>query len=257
MSKSQSWTGQSLWQDKLGNVRNLVRQELVTRQLVEHLPPAEDLSVLDVGCGQGTQLLELARKGYLITGVDISSDLLAQAEADLGEQPSDVQARVKLVQGDIHHLDQAVDQKFDVVLCHGVLMYMPSLDESLKELKQVLAPGGLLSVLTRNRFSIAMRAGMSGDWPGALDGFDARHYDNRVGVTGTRADEPAEVIEGLKKLKVDLVAWYGVRLFTDHWGDIKPSKDFDQLLAAEEEAGKRDPYRQLTSLTHVIGVSKV
>lgn len=54
-------------------------------------------------------------------------------------------------------------------------------------------PGGLVSLLTRNRAGIAMRAGMSGDWTGALAGFDARRYENRLGLEDLRADEPGEV----------------------------------------------------------------
>jgi len=54
------------WVGHLGSVRDLVRQELVARQLAEHLPqPAAGpvLRVLDVGCRQGTQAIRLARLG--------------------------------------------------------------------------------------------------------------------------------------------------------------------------------------------------
>jgi S-adenosylmethionine-dependent methyltransferase len=114
-------------------------------------------------------------------------------------------------------------------------------------------PNGLVSVLTRNQASIAMRAGMTSEWQAALVGFEGRYYDNRVGVKGVRADKPEEVIASLGSLGIGLIGWYGVRLFTDHWGDVEPPEDFELLLAAEEEAGRRDPYRQLASLTHVIG----
>jgi SAM-dependent methyltransferase len=197
-------------------------------------------------------LLALARKGYSVYGVDISTDLLARAEEDMAKEPPLVRSRVQLVHGDIHDLHAAVDRKFDVVLCHGLLMYLPSLEDSLRDLTAVLNRGAMISLLTRNRASIAMRAGMSSDWQAALDGFDARYYDNRVAVEGTRADEPSEVSHLLGQLGMEISAWFGVRLFTDHWSDMKPPENFDLLLAAEEEAGKRDPYRQLTSLTHVI-----
>ena len=48
------------------------------------------------------------------------------------------------------------------------------------------------------------------------------------------------------------VAWYGVRLFTDHWGQHHPGNDVADILAAEEEAGRRDPYRSVAALTHTI-----
>jgi S-adenosylmethionine-dependent methyltransferase len=249
-----AWSGQEGWQRMLGETRDAVRQALVTRQLVAHLPgPADGVEVLDVGCGQGTQLIELARRGYRVTGVDPSADLLGVARRAVAAEHPAVRERVTLVGGDLHRLDAAVDHPFAVVCCHGVLMYQPSLDTCAEELTAVCAPGGLLSVLTRNRFGIAMRAGMRGDWAGALAGFDARLYDNRAGVVGSRGDEPGEVIAAFAAQDVDLVRWYGVRLFTDHYGDEPPPADLDTLVEAELQAGARDPYRQLTSLTHFIG----
>jgi len=257
MTDAAWWPGERLWQEGLGNVRNLVRQALVTRQLLSHLPEPDDaLQVLDVGCGQGTQLRALARAGYRSTGMDISVELLDRARADLAHEAADVRARVTLRQGDIDALGEVTDRGFDIVLCHGLLMYLPSLEEGVRKLATVVKPGGLLSLLTRNRASLAMRAGMAGNWSTAIDSFDARYYDNRLGLGGLRADEPEEVITVLAHRGVHVVAWYGVRLFTDHWGDLTPGEHFDELVGAEEEAGRRDPYRRLASLTHVIGRRK-
>jgi ubiquinone/menaquinone biosynthesis C-methylase UbiE len=252
MNEMPVWAGEHLWQHNLDTTRNLVRQELVTRQLLEQLPPPDEtLTVLDVGCGQGTQVVRLARQGYRVVGVDISPDLLELAHLALAKEQPEVGQRVELLMGDIHHLDRTLSRTFDVVLCHGVLMYMPSLSASLAELSCVVGDGGMMSVLTRNRAGIAMRAGMTGDWEGALDGFETRFYDNRVGMKGARADDPGEIFAALRQLGCNVTAWYGVRLFTDHWTDQSLPIDFDRLVDAEEEAGRRDPYRQLTSLTHV------
>ena len=227
---------------------------MVSSQLSEHLPEArDDLHILDVGCGQGTQLLQLAELGYQVTGLDVSPRLLEQAERARDQLPGEVRSRVRLIQGDIDHLGDVLDCKYGVVLCHGVLMYMPSLRDSLKMLVSSATTGAIISLLTRNRAGIAMRAGMIGDWQGAIDGFDGRFYDNRIGFEGARADEPGEVIEALEDLGVGLVAWYGVRLFSDHWDSDQVPENFDDLLAAEAEAARRDPYRHLASLTHVIG----
>ncbi|GAA2151988.1 hypothetical protein [Humibacillus xanthopallidus] len=54
--------GQDAWLQRLGNLRNVVRQEVVARQLAPHLP-APPATVLDVGAGQGTQALRLAALG--------------------------------------------------------------------------------------------------------------------------------------------------------------------------------------------------
>lgn len=239
--------GVSAWESRLGLARDVVRQELVARQLAAHLPPpAAGTRVLDVGCGQGTQAVRLAGQGYRVTGVDPSARLLERARSS----GADVVWREGTLEepGDLAELGGP----FDVVCCHGVLMYLPDLAASLAALVRLAAPGGLVSVLTRNRAGIALRAGMSGDWLAALRGFDARTYDNRLGLQDLRADEPDEVVAAFERLGATVEAWYGVRLFTDHWGDRPPPADLADLLAVEEDAGRREPYRRLTALTHVL-----
>ena len=74
--------GEQRWQERLGKLRDVVRQEMVTRQLARELPAAP-VRLIDLGCGQGTQALRLARSGYQVTGVDASADLLARFGRDL------------------------------------------------------------------------------------------------------------------------------------------------------------------------------
>lgn len=97
-----------------------------------------------------------------------------------------------------------------------------------------------------------MRAGMSGNWQDALEGFNARRYTNRLGIDEVRADEPGEVRSALASIGAITVAWYGVRLFCDHWGTGDPPPDFASHVDDEEEAGRRDPYRWVAALTHTI-----
>ncbi len=241
------------WLSSLGLVRDGVRQELVRRQLAGHLPvTAGALHVLDAGCGQGTQAIALARRGHHVVGLDVSDALLDTARAAAAREGAEIRQRLDFVAGDVLELGTHHAGRYDVVCCHGVAMYLPALGETVEALVGACRPGGLVSVLTRNRAGIAMRAGMRGEWAAALAGFDARFYDNRVGIEAVRADEPGEVQTALAVAGATTVAWYGVRLFTDHWGDVDPGDDFPELLAAEEEAGRRDPFRWLAALTHTI-----
>jgi len=66
--------GESRWIDRLGNLRNVIRQELIARQLSPEV--RNGMTVLDVGCGQGTQALRLASAGCRVIGVDPSEELL-------------------------------------------------------------------------------------------------------------------------------------------------------------------------------------
>jgi SAM-dependent methyltransferase len=244
----------SQWQRHLGTVRDVVRQELVARQLQAHLPAREDgrLQVLDAGCGQGTQALKLARLGHDVLGVDLSEELLADARRAAGDEPAEVRARLRFERVDVLALGAELADRFDVVCCHGVLMYLPSLEEAVRALVAAARPGGLLSLLTRNSASLAMRAGMCGDWGAALEAFDADRYTNRLGIEEVRADDPCVVRRVLAEAGARPLAWYGVRLFCDHWDADPPPRDLAMLVATEEQAGRRDPYRAVAAMTHTI-----
>ncbi|WP_234384431.1 class I SAM-dependent methyltransferase [Streptomyces sp. MMG1121] len=213
------------------------------------------MRVLDVGMGQGTQALRLARLGHQVTGVEQDTTMIAAAREALAAQPEGIRARVRLVQGDgrdtgVHFLPGS----FDVVLCHGVLMYAEEPDALLAGLARMLAPGGLLSLLVRNGDALALRPGLSGDWAGALAAFDTLTYRNRLGLD-VRADRLASLTATLAGIAAPLHAWYGVRVFTDTAADDAPiPDDLGTLLAAEERAGRTDPYRRVAALLHLCGV---
>jgi S-adenosylmethionine-dependent methyltransferase len=240
------------WLAGLGMVRDAVRQELVRDQLSSHLPTARPpLRVLDAGCGQGTQAIALARLGHEVVGLDLSDAILSRARNAAASESEAVRQRLTFELGDVLALGNEQGD-YDLVCCHGVAMYLPSLDDTVRALVAAARPGGIISLLTRNRAGIAMRTGMTGLWSEALEAFDARTYGNRLGIDSVRADEPTEVQAALRVAGATTMAWYGVRLFTDHWGQEYPGSDFGDILAAEKEAGRRDPFRQLAALTHTI-----
>lgn len=242
---------EGVWADRVGLVRDVVRQELVRRQLAGYVPDSG--RALDVGCGQGTQVLALARAGFEVTGVDPSPRLLAVAAEALDAEPPGVKSRVRLVEAGLPALPETVGDDFDLVCCHGVVMYLPELGPAIGELARLTRPGGVVSVLSRNRAGIALRAGFTGDWQEAIDGIEARYYRNRLGVEAARAHGPAEVHGAFAAAGLDVEGWYGVRLLTDHWGDDPPPDDIDAIVDAEAALGAIDPYRQVAALTHTIG----
>lgn len=215
------------------------------------------LRVLDVGMGQGTQALRLARAGHSVTGLEADADMLRAARETLSAEPEGIRERVRLIEGDgrdtgVHFLPGS----FDLVLCHGVLMYVQEPDPILAGLARMLAPGGLLSLLVRNADALAMRPGYAGDFDGALSAFDTAAYTNRLGAT-VRADRLDALTATLAGIAAPLHAWYGVRVFTDHVGndvELPAATELEQLLAAEDRAGRTDPYRRVAALLHLCGV---
>ena len=57
--------------------------------------------LLELACGTGRLTLPLARAGFTITGLDLSPEMLRIARGKLEREPPEVQARVRLVQGDM------------------------------------------------------------------------------------------------------------------------------------------------------------
>ncbi|MFF8928656.1 class I SAM-dependent methyltransferase [Streptomyces longwoodensis] len=224
-------------------------------QIAGRFPVGQRLRVLDVGMGQGTQALRLARLGHQVTGLEQDATMIAAARAALSGEPEGIRERMRIIEGDGRETGaHFLPGSFDVVLCHGVLMYLQAPDALLAGLARVLAPGGLLSLLVRNGDALAMRAGLSGDWAGALGAFDDVSYRNRLGVDA-RADRRAALTDTLAGIGTPLHAWYGVRVFTDTAPDgTEPPADLETLLAAEERAGKTDPYRGVAALLHLCGV---
>ncbi|KUN39168.1 methyltransferase [Streptomyces longwoodensis] len=224
-------------------------------QIAGRFPVGQRLRVLDVGMGQGTQALRLARLGHQVTGLEQDATMIAAARAALSGEPEGIRERMRIIEGDGRETGaHFLPGSFDVVLCHGVLMYLQDPDALLAGLARVLAPGGLLSLLVRNGDALAMRAGLSGDWAGALGAFDDVSYRNRLGVDA-RADRRAALTDTLAGIGAPLHTWYGVRVFTDTAPDgTEPPADLETLLAAEERAGKTDPYRGVAALLHLCGV---
>lgn len=236
-----------------GTLRGRVRTHVVHHHLLHHLAPPPR-RVVDVGGGAGHQSIPLARAGYEATIVDPSPAMLDRARGLLAAEPAEVAARVRLIEAPGERAVDALDgQRFAGVLCHGVLMYLDDPGPLVDALCALADRRGVVSIVAKNVEALAMRPALEGDWEAVLTAFSADRQVNGLGVD-TRADRVADVSTQLAEHGVDPVAWYGVRLFTDGWRPDRPADDPDDLvLAAELEASRRDPYRCLSRLFHLVG----
>jgi SAM-dependent methyltransferase len=129
----------------------------VLQALLALAGPVRGLRVLDLACGHGRVSRELARRGAMVTGVDVSGALLAKARA---AGP----AEIAYVQADAATMSGLGSASFDAVLCNFGLSDIDDLEGALSEIGRVVQPGGFFA------FSIlhpcfAGSPGVAGSWP--------------------------------------------------------------------------------------------
>lgn len=257
--------GRPAWLGRLGHVRNVVRQEMISRQLDRHMPkhPAR---VLDVGAGQGTQSIRLARAGHHVLAIEPDPDMRTAFRAALGTEPGQVRDRVILRDGSVGSLAAATGgEVYDIALLMGVLMYLPASPPVIAELAAHVVPGGFIALAVRTTTSALWRPAARQDWQAALAAFDEHdtaqverrdmRYINEIG-TPARADDLETLTATAAAAGLELENWYGVRIAVDMEElDPAPPSDPSQLAAlldVEERLGATDPYRQLGQLAHLI-----
>jgi SAM-dependent methyltransferase len=102
-----------------------------------------DERVLDIGCGNGLHLAELARRGHrgAIHGMDLSPGMLTAARS---------RADAALLVGDAQRLP-CREGSFGCVLAMHMLYHVPDRDLALSEIRRVLRPDGVALALTNSR----------------------------------------------------------------------------------------------------------
>lgn len=230
-----------------------IRFRLVTRALLQSLPADRPCRVADIGGGFGRQAALLAEAGHEVVVVDPDETLLRAARDRIARLDPQAAARVTLVEGAGEQAADLVGTGFDLVCCHSVLIYLADPRPMLRELVRLARPGGLISILSLNRDALAMRDALQGDWRAALATLaDGAEHGGRY--LPTRADDPVELGRSLADLGAQVRFWHGVRAFTDHRGDLSPD-ELDEICELEWQAGRRDPYRSIARLFHLVAHS--
>jgi len=103
------------------------------------LGASPSMRVLDLGCGDGTTALPLARTGADVTGIDIARNLVEAGNRRAREARLE---RLRFQEGDACDLQGVADRSFDLALSVFGAMFAPRPFDVARELVRVTKPGG-------------------------------------------------------------------------------------------------------------------
>jgi ubiquinone/menaquinone biosynthesis C-methylase UbiE len=129
----------ALWEKgNFAEIAALMRQS--GEELVRSLGVAIPLRVLDVGCGDGTTAVPLARMGAEVIGIDIARNLVDAGNKRAAEMG--LSQKLKFEEGDACDLQGVADHSFDLTISIFGAMFAPRPFEAAKEMVRVTKPRG-------------------------------------------------------------------------------------------------------------------
>ena len=88
------------------------------KEMIRLLPPAKNIKVLDIGCGEGKDAVYMAKQGYEVYAFDITENGIAKTKRMARENNVEVNAFV----ADVN--DFEIDERFDIIYSTGTIQYL-------------------------------------------------------------------------------------------------------------------------------------
>ena len=221
--------------------------------LVEELHLTPDQSILDLGCGTGRHAIELARRGFRVTGLDVSPGMLTEARRNAKA------AGVDVTWIEANACDFSVETSFDAVigLCEGGLGLLGTGDDPigqpqaiLANVAQALKPNAMCLFTVLNAHALIRRRTQDDVVTGEFDPVALAERSECIvpdapgpTVLRERAFVPTEIVllfaqAGLEVLHI----WGGT---AGNWGRRPIDLDEIEFMAVARNIGRpvRPPYR--------------
>jgi ubiquinone/menaquinone biosynthesis C-methylase UbiE len=210
--------------------------------------------ILDIGCGTGRHSIELSKRGYHITGIDLSDSMLNRAK----EKAKKFNLTINFLKCDARDLPFSDQFDLAIMLCEGAFPLMET-DEMnfaiLANAARSLKQGGKLIFTTLNGLFPLFHSvkdflesskieGNAGYTENTFDLMTFRDYGTTVIEddsgkskqihSNERYYVPSEITWMLKSLHFKTISIYGARLGAYSRADKLSTEDFEMLVIAEK-----------------------
>jgi len=212
----------------------------------------KDVRILDIGCGTGRHSIELTRRGYSVTGIDLSDSQLKRAREKASEQKLEIGFHMH----DARHLPFSEEFDLAIMLCEGAFPLMET-DEMnfqiLQSAAKAVKPGGKLIFTTLNGLfplfhsvkDFLDSAKQDGNASYSENSFDLMSFrdhnitsiEDDCGITkemhcNERYYVPSEITWLLKSLNFKSIEIFGAKLGAFSRQDKLTTEDFEMLVVA-------------------------
>ena len=214
----------------------------------------KQIKILDIGCGTGRHSIELAKRGYNVTGVDLSESQLDRAK----EKARAVNLEVEFQMHDARMLPFNMDFDLAIMICEGAFPLMET-DEMnfqiLQSAAKALKDNGILIFTTLNGLfplfhsvkEFLARESQEGNATYDENSFDLMTFrdhnitsfsDDNGNVKELDCNEryyvPSEITWLLKSLKFRKIDIFGAKLGAFSRNDKLTTEDFEMLVVAKK-----------------------
>jgi 2-polyprenyl-3-methyl-5-hydroxy-6-metoxy-1,4-benzoquinol methylase len=212
--------------------------------------------ILDIGCGTGRHAIELAQRGYSVTGIDLSEDQLSRAKSKAMKAGVDVNFELH----DARDFSFPNRYNLAIMICEGAFPLMETDEMNFQILTNAyesIAPGGKFIFTTLNGLFPLFRSVNEFHAQDAVEGnatyhsynFDLmtfRDYNITKFVDDSGVEKelecneryymPSEITWMLKTLGFANIEMFGAKLGAFSREDRLTPDDFEMLVIAEKEA---------------------
>lgn len=229
-------------------VRGHVREEVTRFNLEPYL--TKEASALDVGGGDGRDAVWLARHGYQVTLIDPSEEMAVKAQQSVDD--AGYKDKIEIIHGDPQK--NGPDNQYDLVLSHGVLMYVEDPQAHLNLLRSKVKNDGTVSLLTKGKTGGMLRL-MTRQQPERAHELNmSGKLVNNLGESVLAVDE-VSIHQLLESSNLELIEWYGVRVVSDEDNRALPEVDqeeLDKIITIESDLSRKTSTKGIGQMLHFI-----